>query len=99
MDPVVAECGAVFFNTAVPGSSCWEALEQDKIKHGDILFSVNGLTLYRAPLKLVAAKLLGPVGSTVKVVFRRGPTAISLDCERRVTNIKAAQMVLLSFRS
>lgn len=43
----VAECGAVFFNTAVPGSSCWEALENEQIAHGDVLFSVNGLTLYR----------------------------------------------------
>ena len=43
----VAECGAVFFNTAVPGSSCWEALEHEQIAHGDVLFSVNGLALYR----------------------------------------------------
>ena len=93
-----AECGAVFFNTAVPGSSCWEALERDKIQYGDILFSVNGLTLYRAPLKLVAAKLLGPVGSTVKVILRRGKSAILLDCKRRVTNIKATQMVGFSWR-
>lgn len=43
----------------------------------------------------MAAKLLGPVGSTVKVVFRRGPKAIVLNCERRITNIKAAQQVEL----
>jgi len=46
-------------------------------------------------LKLVASKLLGPVGSTVKVVFRRGPKAVVLNCERRITNIKAAQQVFV----
>ena len=92
----VAECGAVFFKTAVPGSSCWEAMHAEKIRHGDVLFSVDGMTLYRAPLKVVAAKLLGPIGSTVKVVFRRGAAAISLDYERRMTNMKAAQTVIAS---
>ena len=89
----VAECGAVFFNTAVPGSSIWEAMEQDKVQRGDVLFSVDGSMLYRAPLKMVASKLLGPVGSPVQIVFRRGPKTITLDCQRRVTNIKAAQSV------
>jgi len=90
----VAECGAVFFNTAVLGSSCWTALGQKQIQHGDVLFAVDGFTLYRAPLKTVASKLLGPAGSVVQVVFRRGPKTITLQCQRSVPDIKAAQLVL-----
>ncbi len=45
---VAAESGTVFFNTAVPGSSCWEALLHKKIQHGDVLFAVDGSSLYRS---------------------------------------------------
>ena len=37
----------------VPGSACFDEMQKDKIKHGDILFSVDGVPLYRAPLKMV----------------------------------------------
>ena len=50
----------------------------------------------RAPLKTVASKLLGPVGSAVQIVFRRGPKTITIECERRVHDIKAAQLVRAS---
>ena len=50
----------------------------------------------RAPLKTVASKLLGPAGSVVQVVFRRGPKTITLQCQRSVPDIKAAQLVRAS---
>ena len=50
----------------------------------------------RAPLKTVASKLLGPAGSVVQVVFRRGPKTITLQCQHSVPDIKAAQLVRAS---
>ncbi|EKX46351.1 hypothetical protein GUITHDRAFT_152482 [Guillardia theta CCMP2712] len=83
--------GAVFFNTAVPGSSCGDAAQQGKLKPGDILYAVDGFTVYKAPLNLVASKLLGPHGSRAKVTFMRGSEQITLDLERRMTGMQAAQ--------
>jgi hypothetical protein len=33
--------GAVFFNTAVPGSSCGDAQAEGRLRPGDILFAVR----------------------------------------------------------
>jgi hypothetical protein len=47
-------------------------------------------------LKTVASKLLGPAGSVVQVVFRRGPQTITLQCQRSIPDVKAAQLVRAS---
>mmetsp|Transcript_38313 Transcript_38313/g.56299 ORF Transcript_38313/g.56299 Transcript_38313/m.56299 type:complete len:153 (+) Transcript_38313:56-514(+) len=83
--------GAVFFNTAVPGSSCGDAQAQGQLRPGDILFAVDSTPVYRAPLNLVASKLLGPHGTLARVTFKRGEEEISLQLERRMTDMQAAQ--------
>jgi hypothetical protein len=50
-------------------------------------------------MKDVALKLLGPVDSVVEVVFRRGTETITLTCDRRLTDIKAASAVLQTVRT
>jgi hypothetical protein len=36
-----------------------DAYAEGKLKSGDVLFAVDGTPVYRAPLNLVASKLLG----------------------------------------
>ena len=42
----------------------------------------------------VAQALLGPEGRNAEVVFRRGSVTISLTCQRRMTDVQAAQSVV-----
>jgi C-terminal processing protease CtpA/Prc len=74
--------GAVFFNTAVPGSSCGDAVSRQQLRTGDTLFAVDGAPVYRAPLNVVASKLLGASGSRAVVTFKRGEETIVLELER-----------------
>ena len=70
-------------------------------------WQVDGFTVYKAPLNLVASKLLGPHGSRAKVTFMRGSVGdledggrggeaktqeqITLDLERRMTDMQASR--------
>jgi len=83
--------GAVFFNTAVSGSSCADAEKEGKLLKGDVLVSVGDHKVYRAPLSDVASKLLGKPGTFVQVKFMREDQYVTMSLERRLTDLKAAK--------
>ena len=41
----------------VPGSACYQEMGTGTIKHGDTLWAIDGVRLYRSPLKLVCTRL------------------------------------------
>jgi len=86
--------GAVFFNTAVAGSSCEDAEKEGKLYKGDVLVRVSDHKVYRAPLSSVASKLLGKPGTTVEVTFMREDQYVTMNLERRLTDMKAAKQAV-----
>ncbi len=64
---------------AIPGP----AFNSGEIQEGDILCEVDGHSVLRCRLSQVAAHLLGPEESNVKVVFLRGEERIVVSLVRR----------------
>ena len=81
---LVSSNSEVCFQTAVPGSASWDAMQQGELIEGDVLAEVDGLPVHRSPIRLVAPMLAGEPGSFVRVSFRRGTKVFSLDLERRL---------------
>ena len=86
--------GEVYFQTAVPNSSCWQAMQSGKLAHGDVIAAVDGQPVYRSPSRAVAQMLQGAAGSVCIVSFKRGDNTFTLELERRPL-AGAENMILL----
>lgn len=58
---------------------------------GDVLYEVNGANVYRVDARRVAAAVLGPEGSRVRLAFKRGAryeddAPFAVDLTRRVVH-------------
>ena len=81
---LVSPKGEVYFQTGVPHSACWDAMQKGELIEGDVLVEVDGQRVYRVPIRLVAQMLQGTPGSFVRVSFRRNTQEFTLDLERRL---------------
>ena len=96
---LVSSNSEVCFQTAVPNSACWDAMQSGELIEGDVLAEVEGQSVHRSPIHLVAQMLAGEPGSFVRVSFRRGTQVFSLDLERRLLGQTLEKKSLLGTHS
>ena len=58
----------------VPGSACYQEMGMGTIRHGDVLFAIDGTRVYRAELKLVC------VWECVRVILYSATPSRALIC-------------------
>ena len=73
-------------HSLVPGG---QAERSGLVKKEDVLFTVNGVSVYKQTASECAAALMGPKGSAVRVGFLRDGTKVEVNLVRTPDDVRA----------